>query len=597
MMRILFINPNTRYLNALLTVFPPQGILYISAVLLKNGFDIKVIDADIENLSHEDILSVIRDFHPHIIGITMNTLQTHAVYILAEFIKQKENIPIVVGGPHPSAVKETVLKQCDFIDFVIYGEGENTFLELAKTLMNNGSIESVDGIVFKYQGSIKINKPRLLISNLDDIPFPALELLGSSLKKYPGAYPVGAQPSIQIMASRGCPFKCSFCSNPVWGKKTRFRSPESVLLEIDWLQKNFGIREIFFVDDTFNLNRGWFEAICNGIISRKLNKKLIFKSPFRVNQNLVDENLLHLARQAGFWMIFFGVESGSQRVLDEVNKNIRLQEIERAFKLTKKAGLRTYASFIIGHLSDTKDSIADTITFAKKIDPDFFGFAIAMPWPGSEMYTVAKNKGYLLSDCEEYVLDKYLMRTENFQPDELIILHQHAVDSLAKYRNSFCYKFKKFIFKIVFNELDSITSDYIPFQGTENYLENFILMGHNEKGVLGEGWWSLENWPPMIRWTKKRAIGYLKADTKKKLHITLFTGIPNQKVIIIANDISKKFSLLANTWTTVEMDINNSCRENVIRVVIETQLWIPKNILKTDDDRQIGVAVEKIWLT
>ena len=596
MTKILFINPNTRYLNALLTVFPPQGILYISSVLLINGYEVKVVDADIDNLSHDDVLSVIREYRPDIIGITMNTLQTKAVYELAKFIKQNEDIPLVVGGPHPSSVKEEILNQCVCIDFLIYGEGEITFLELVKTLIDNGNFNCVDGLIFRSGGSVTINKPRMFISNLDEIPFPALQLLGS-LKKYPGAYPVGAQPSIQIMASRGCPFQCSFCSNPVWGRKTRFRSPESVLSEIEWLQKEFGVREIFFVDDTFNLNKSWFELICNGIISRGLNQKSIFKSPFRANQNLVDEDLLKLAKKAGFWMIFFGVESGNQHILNDVHKNIDKKEIERAFKLAKKAGLRTYGSFIIGHLSETRDSVEDTINFAEKIDPDFFGFAIAMPWPGSEMYTIAKNKGYLLSECEEYVLDKYVMKTNNFSPDELKLLHQYATDSVEKHRKSFRYIIRKHLSKALFHESEQIISDYIPFQGPENFLDSSIKMGQNDKGALGEGWFSLEIWPPVVRWTKGQSVSYLKANNQKTLHIKLFTCIPDQEVTIYANEISKKFILLSDAWTIVEMDINNVCKQDVLKVIIKTQTWIPKKLLKTRDERQLGVAVEKIWLT
>ncbi len=596
MTKILFINPNTRYLNSLLTVFPPQGILYISSVLLKNGFEVRVIDADIDNLSHDDIMSGIREYRPDIIGITMNTLQTKAVYELAKFIKQNKDIPIVVGGPHPSSVKEKILNQCVFIDFLIYGEGEITFLELVKTLMDNGNLNGVDGLIFRSEGSVTINKPRMFISNLDEIPFPALQLLGS-LRKYPGAYPVGAQPSIQIMASRGCPFQCSFCSNPVWGRKTRFRSPESVLSEIDWLQKEFGVREIFFVDDTFNLNKSWFESICNGIISRGLNQKSIFKSPFRANQNLVDEDLLKLAKKAGFWMIFFGVESGNQNVLNDVHKNIDKKEIERAFKLTKKAGLRTYGSFIIGHLSETRDSVEDTINFVKKIDPDFFGFAIAMPWPGSEMYTIAKNKGYLISECEEYVPDKYFMRTDNFSPEELKQLHQYATDSLERYRNSFYYKIKKHFSRDFLHESEQIISDYIPYQGLENFLNSDIIMGQNDKGSLGEGWFSLENWPPLIRWTKKQSVSYLRLNNQKTLQIKLFTSIPEQKVTIYANEISKNFIVPSDVWTIVEMDINKVRKKNVLKVIIKTQTWIPEKLLKTQDDRQIGVAVEKIWIT
>ena len=127
------------------------------------------------------------------------------------------------------------------------------------------------------------NDPRAPIDDLDSIPRPALELAGR-IRRYPGAYPVGARPSIHIMASRGCPFQCTFCSNPVWERKLRRRSPQSILDEVEDLITGFGVREVFFQDDTFNIDRRWFESICNGLIERGLNKKAIFKAPFRANE-------------------------------------------------------------------------------------------------------------------------------------------------------------------------------------------------------------------------------------------------------------------------------------------------------------------------
>jgi len=444
MTKVLFINPNTReHHGVLLTVFPPQGILSISAVLLQAGYDVKVTDADIDNLSLDDVQSIISEYRPDIVGITMTTLQYKSAMDTAEHIKRhNRDILIVSGGCHPSAMKGALLERNSPIDVLVIGEGEYTFLELVKAYEEKSSFQNVEGTCIRIGQHIIENPPRRAIDNLDELPFPALHLV-APINRYPGAYPIGAQPSMHIMASRGCPFHCSFCSDPIWGKKVRFKSPNYVLSEVEWLQREFGVHEIFFQDDTFNLNRNWFESICNGIIDRGLNKNCIFKAPFRANKNLVDVDLLKLARRAGFWMFFFGVESGNQKILDSIKKNLKLSEIARAFKLTKRVGIKTYASFMVGNLGETKATVQDTISFAKRIDPDFYGFAVATPYPSSELYASAERGGLLKATFGEYRFNEYILRSNEFADGEVEKLAYFAQKSVEKYKESSLYKLKK----------------------------------------------------------------------------------------------------------------------------------------------------------
>lgn len=470
----------------LLTVFPPQGILSISAVLLQAGYDVKVIDADIDNLFLDDIQSIISEYHPDIVGITMTTLQYKSAVDTAEYIKKNNpGILIVTGGCHPSAMKGVLLEQNSSIDVLVFGEGEYTFLELVKSHEEKKSFKNIKGTCVRVSQQIIENPPREAIDNLDELPFPALHLV-APVNRYPGAYPVGARPSMHIMASRGCPFHCSFCSDPIWGKKVRFKSPNYVLSEVEWLQREFGVREIFFQDDTFNLNRKWLESICNGIIDRGLNKNCIFKAPFRANKNLVDIDLLKLARRAGFWMIFFGVESGNQMILDSIKKNLKLSEIARAFKLTKKAGIKTYASFMVGNLGETKATVQDTIAFAKKINPDFYGFAVATPYPSSELYVNAERDGLLKATFGEYRFNEYIIKSNTFVDGEVEELARSAQESVDQYKRSFLYKLKEFLNSyfnrtLLYSTWNSQKTDEISFcLPTED-----ISMRQLEKSCIG----------------------------------------------------------------------------------------------------------------
>lgn len=597
MTNILFINPNTRYLGQKLTVFPPMGILYISSMLIEAGFDVKVLDADTDNLSFSDIQSVVSEYRPKIIGITMNTLQSRAAFEIAEQLKKQNDLKIVVGGPHPSALKGDILKRCEAIDAVVFGEGEKTFLELARTIDDACGLETVKGICFREDNEIRTNEPREQISDLDELPFPALHLL-NPIRRYPGAYPVGARPTIQLMASRGCPFQCTFCSNPVWEKRMRLRSPESILSEVKWLRENFKVKEIFFQDDTFNKDREWFEAICNGLIETRLNEKIIFKSPFRANERLLDSDLLKLAKKAGFWMIFYGVESGNQTVLDAIKKNLRLKELERAFRLTKKAGIKTYASFMVGNPGESRATVQDTINFAKKIDSDYYGFAIAMPYPGSEFYRLAKESGWLKEDIGDYNLNKYILNAPNFGSGEVEELVRYAYESLEGYRNSRVYKLRKKF--SVRSSLPIQCQDYFPViePPDEDILDEKIVMGENDWDVLGPGWYAVEKCTPKFRWTGKLATAYLKGGKGAiQLCIRAMTVCEGLELRFSAGNRKTEAELKSSQWTVLKLALNDQKRDPRIKVGIEVnRTWVPDEIIKNGDMRSLGVAVQRIWL-
>lgn len=597
MAKVLFINPTTRHLGIPLTVYPPLGVLSISAVLRNAGHEVRFLDADVEEIGLECIQQAVRDFSPQMVGITMSTLQCRSAFELAKMIRRlSEKVWIIVGGPHPSALKGEILNSCSSIDIVVYGEGEATALELAEMVDDGRSLKGIQGICFRDETTIVVNPPRKQIENLDSLPRPALDL-AMPIRRYQGSYPVGARPSIQLMASRGCPFNCTFCSNSVWGRKLRLRSPKSVLDEVEWLRNDFKVKEIFFQDDTFNANRDWFETICNGIIDRGLNRKIVFRAPFRANEELIDSKILRLAKQAGFWMIFYGVESGNQKILNSVNKNLKLAEIERAFRLTKKLGIKTYASFMIGNLGENRSTVRETIDFALRLDPDFYGFAIANPYPGSELYKVAKERGYINSGFDGYSLSKYVMDGGDLSAKDVNELVNEAYNAIEARRTTWHYKLKKHWPKISHVPPEKHLDHYPMKKPDLDLLGNEILMGYSDWDVLGTGWYALENGPPRFRWTERKANAYMKGhNNAAKLFIRSLTRFDGLRLTVSVNhSISRKF-VMGTNWTLLEIPIKG-LKGDVLRVDLETERsWIPDELLGNGDPRHLGVAVEKMWI-
>jgi len=395
-MRFALIVPNTRRRRRRLwSMLPSRGLLSLAAVLRERGHHVAYIDADFEDLSEAGVLRHVSASGADVVGVTMNTFQAaRGAALVAAIRRRRRGIVTVVGGPHPSAMAAELLTNSPAIDVVCRGEGERTIVELADALEAGRPIDDVLGVSFRRGGELHHNDDRPPIEDLDALPLPAYDLIGD-LHLYPGVAPVRQQPSMHVLASRGCPFQCVYCNKSVWGSRVRFREPTRVVDEIELLHTRHGIREIYFQDDTMNLRRGWFLTLCEELVARGLNTCMVFKAAFRVNQRLLDAALLERAREAGFWCIFYGVESGSQRVLDRIKKATTVEEIRRAFALTHTAGLKTIAAFMVGNLGETEETVAASVALAKELRPFHCGFSIATPLPGTEFYRIAQARGWL----------------------------------------------------------------------------------------------------------------------------------------------------------------------------------------------------------
>ncbi len=390
MLDILLINPNNSEISDFGEgILPPLGICYISSYLKSKKIKSEVLDANALNLSIQDILETVESKQPKIIGLTGTTPLILRIYKLASKIKESfPDIKIVVGGPHVSVLPERTLKECSSIDMIVRGEGEITSYELVTAIKNQSPFDGIDGLAYRKNEKVLLTSPQTRILNLDSLPFPDRSDL--PIKKYmPSIKWFNRAPFATVMTSRGCPNDCVFCASKlILGRAVRFRSPQNVLKEIRELKNKYGIKEVMFYDDTFTLNKERIYELCDLFVKSNIN--ITWGCLSRVDR--IDEDLLSKMKEAGCHIMSYGVESGSERMLGIIRKNVKLDQIEKAIKTTKDVGIKTSASFVFGVPGETKESIEKTINFALKIDPLFAQFYRVVPFPGTDLYNVYLEK-------------------------------------------------------------------------------------------------------------------------------------------------------------------------------------------------------------
>lgn len=396
-MKVLLINPpnsqQERYgrFSDIGTLYPPLGLAYIAAVAEKQA-EVKVIDCEAMNYSFEDLKSLIKKYNPQIIGLPtyFNTLER--CYHVADIAKEiSKNIKVVLGGAQATLEPSKTISHKS-VDFGVYGEGELTFRELLLSIKEKKSFSKIKGLVWKKKKKIIINSPRKIIENLDELPMPARHLF--PMDKYHSSANLRGKKTLNIMTSRGCPYRCAYCAGSlIFGRNFRFYSTNRVIKEIKELKERYHADDIQFFDETFTANRPRVIDLCNKLIKSKMN--LEWSCFTRVN--LVDKKLLIKMKKAGCYQIFYGLESGVQRLLDIINKDITLEQSRKAMKMTRDAGIETWVSFMINLPSETLEESKQTIKFAIEVDPNFVQFPITTPYPGTKLWDLAKEYGKILN--------------------------------------------------------------------------------------------------------------------------------------------------------------------------------------------------------
>lgn len=393
MKKILFMRPHAPGPR-----FTPFGILYVAGHLKKHKYpaELKVLDLRSLDLTDEEIAQRIGEFSPDIIGLSCLSNESVFTHKLVEICRDTmPDATIVMGGPYGTGEWEYVLRD-EKVDYCVVGEGEQTFLEFLQALDQGDDPVDVRGVAARDESGTAILKaPREFIRDLDALSFPAYEFI--DLKEYSRkenshlpAFDL-SKTFTQMFTSRGCPYRCTFCHN-IFGKKIRFRTPDNVLEEIDWLVKEHGVGEIHLEDDSFNIDMDRAKEICRKIIERKYPLRFAFPNGIRADH--VDEELITLFKKMGVYSIGYGVESASETVRKRIHKNLNLEKLEEAIRLTAKHGIAVSGYFMIGFPNETEQEMEDSIQFACNSKLHIAVFSRVIPFPGTELYNEVLKEGF-----------------------------------------------------------------------------------------------------------------------------------------------------------------------------------------------------------
>lgn len=372
-------------------LYLPLGLMYIEAYLRRNSaYEVRILDAQAERLNQADVLKQVNEFSPDVVGITAYTHNLLGIIRLSKEIKRSsgDSVHITLGGPHIRAFPSETIK-IPYIDSVIFGEGEVAFCELVDCLTKKKTPHSVKGLIFKYDGQIVSTGNRKEQLNLDCLPFPERRSIN-----YKAYYNLFSEERIvtTMLASRGCPYRCSFCDSP--HGKHRVRSSKNIIEEIKDCLK-LGIREIYFIDDVFHIDKERTQELCDEILRHRLS----FKWGCRGRVNGLTPTLIKKMREAGCSRIHLGVETATDEGLRMLNKGITIAQIKEAFRLIKEEGISTVAYFMLGCPHEkTERDVLNTIEFALRLDPDFVLFNILTPYPSAQLYKEGLRKGIFKND-------------------------------------------------------------------------------------------------------------------------------------------------------------------------------------------------------
>lgn len=380
-MSILLINPSGGYHHE----YPPLGLLYIASFLRELGRSVCFFDEGALEDPGDSFWEVFTGFRPKYVGLTLYTTNLSRAYRIIERIRElAPKTIIIVGGPHATALPEYTLQECPQIDFLVAGEGEVTLKELLEDLDAGGDGKNIRGLYVRPQdvdSESVFTGARDYIEDLDALPLPAHDLVDlQAYQKNPIS--LGKRVGV-IITSRGCPYNCKFCNKAVFRSVTRRRSPMSVINEIRWLVDHTAIDEVYFQDDLFALDRRWLEEFTG------LLKQNNFQIPWRMlaRVDILKEDDFRKLKDAGCYLVQFGVESGNDEILKDINKQITTEQVISAFAMARRQGLQTYGFFIFGHRQDTCQTIVQSLELAKEIHCDFTSFFLLVPFPGTDVYS------------------------------------------------------------------------------------------------------------------------------------------------------------------------------------------------------------------
>ncbi len=401
-MRVLLINP---FYPISETPSPPLGLAYLASALSGVGIEVKILDLVVFPYSRTMLQNVLEQFQPQMAGLTAVTMTfDNAIGVVRDIKRLNPDIVTVMGGPHVTfCARDTIINHSE-LDIIVLGEGERTIVELSRAFDNGHNWESVNGIAYRKGSEIRYTAQRELVAGLDDLPLPARHLLPL------GRYRALGMP-VSLITSRGCPFKCIFCvGRKMVGSRVRYRSSKKVVDEMEYLN-TLHFHQINVADDLFTADPKHCLAVCDEIVKRRLN--ITWTSFARVDT--VSEKILTAMKAAGCSAVSFGIESGNPQILKTIRKGITREQVVKAVNMCRRAGVKPYASFILGLPGETPQTIQETMDFGEELKALglSYGFHLLAPFPGTEIRENSNQYGIkiLTDDWSQYHANRAIVET------------------------------------------------------------------------------------------------------------------------------------------------------------------------------------------
>lgn len=369
---------------------PGIGMLILAAVARSRGYEVAIVDAKGSGETIPEVCGRIAARAPDVVGLSATTISVTNAARIAERLKAADPAVLtVVGGPHVSAIPERTLAAFPSLDFGIVGEGEVSFFELLDALRTGSDFHGIGGVVYREDGRILDNPRTPYIEDLDGLPPPAWDLVpGFPHRFQPSLLSYRTSPVATLVTSRGCPFSCAFCDRSTSGKLGRYHSTEGVVRLCRHLA-GLGVRHIIFYDDLFTVKRKRVVELCEAFLAEGFD----FTWSCNSHPNLLDPPTLRLMKRAGCWQIAYGIESGSQRILDVVKREVRLPRMRETLRMTRDAGIRAKGYLMIGHPTETLETLEETAEFLRVVELDLCQVTKFTPYPGTPAYPTIRDHG------------------------------------------------------------------------------------------------------------------------------------------------------------------------------------------------------------
>lgn len=399
----------------------PLGLTYLAATARKAGHEAIIRDCEVEDYADErELIDDILSLAPEVVAVTATTPLFHKANWIIENVRSAADVLTVLGGVHVSSLMEQVFDEGCAADVCVCGEGEDALVEILDAYAHNRPFSGIKGILFRDSSGEVIQAPPRIPPNIETLPHPARDLLRTD--KYMWSVPQkGLRPVTSLITHRGCPFRCVFCSvHSVFPRKPRYRSVNSIVEELHAIVTYHGIHHVMIQDDTLTLNRELISKLCTRMIDERM--AVTFEGYTRAD--LVDEALLSLMKEAGLVRLSFGIESGDSGILKAIRKDIDLEDYVRAYRACRNLGIETRCSYMIGHPFETRESIQRTIKFVNALDVRQAYINISTPYPGSELFQMAKERfgglELLTEDWDAYCrYGSPVIRVNDLMPNDL----------------------------------------------------------------------------------------------------------------------------------------------------------------------------------